>query len=133
MKYLDAYLARQGLPPRQPENCRARVQPEAAKLTQPLSARGFVSFAHGARGEPETFDSIVSEVTSVSRASDGGGGEPASPLTQGVELWRYEVAGWSRDRRELFEERAAIMEFDGGLTRAEAERRAFLVLQPIRY
>ncbi|MBN2645043.1 MAG: hypothetical protein JXR59_06175 [Desulfuromonadaceae bacterium] len=27
-------------------------------------------------------------------------------------------------RRELFEERAAIMEFDGGLSRAEAERRA---------
>ncbi len=28
--------------------------------------------------------------------------------------------------REAFEERAAIMEFDGGLTRAEAERLAFL-------
>ena len=28
--------------------------------------------------------------------------------------------------REAFEERAAIMEFDGGLTRAEAERLALL-------
>jgi hypothetical protein len=27
---------------------------------------------------------------------------------------------------ELFQERAAIMEFDGGLSRAEAERRAYL-------
>ena len=31
-------------------------------------------------------------------------------------------------KRELFEERAAIMEFDGGLSRAEAERLAALVL-----
>lgn len=29
------------------------------------------------------------------------------------------------EQRELFEERAAIMEFDGGLPRIEAERRAW--------
>ena len=28
------------------------------------------------------------------------------------------------DRRHAFEERAAIMEYDGGMSRAEAERRA---------
>jgi hypothetical protein len=31
---------------------------------------------------------------------------------------------WTADAREDFEERAAIMEFDGGLDRAEAERLA---------
>jgi hypothetical protein len=35
-----------------------------------------------------------------------------------------DVAAWPEDAREHFEERAAIMEYDGGLTRAEAERRA---------
>lgn len=36
------------------------------------------------------------------------------------------VDGLDADRREAFEERAAVMEFDGGLTRAEAEWRAYL-------
>lgn len=35
-----------------------------------------------------------------------------------------DIAEWPADAREHFEERAAIMEYDGGLTRAEAERRA---------
>jgi hypothetical protein len=35
------------------------------------------------------------------------------------------VEFWPEDRRERFEERAAVMEFDGGLSRDEAERRAF--------
>ena len=34
------------------------------------------------------------------------------------------MALWSDLDRELFEERAAIMEFDGGLTRDEAEQAA---------
>jgi hypothetical protein len=34
------------------------------------------------------------------------------------------VADWPPVWREAFEERAAIMEFDGGLSRVEAERRA---------
>lgn len=34
------------------------------------------------------------------------------------------VAGWPEDRRADFEERAAIMEFDGGLVREVAEREA---------
>ena len=35
-----------------------------------------------------------------------------------------DVAKLSPEQREHYEERAAIMEYDGGLTRAEAERRA---------
>lgn len=34
------------------------------------------------------------------------------------------VDRWPAEARDRFEERAAIMEFDGGLTRANAERRA---------
>lgn len=33
-------------------------------------------------------------------------------------------AGWPLWAREAFEERAAIMEYDGGLERADAERKA---------
>ena len=33
-----------------------------------------------------------------------------------------QVADWSRDARDQFEERAGICEFVGGLPRAEAER-----------
>src|SRR4051794_10253287 len=36
---------------------------------------------------------------------------------------RTEPATWGPGDREAWEERAAIMEFDGGLTRHEAERR----------
>jgi hypothetical protein len=35
-----------------------------------------------------------------------------------------ERSEWPADAREHFEERAAIIEYDGGLPRAEAERRA---------
>ena len=34
------------------------------------------------------------------------------------------VAGLDADAREFFEERAAILEFEAGLSRAEAERQA---------
>jgi len=36
------------------------------------------------------------------------------------------VAQWLEADRELFEERAAIMEYDGGLSRPDAERCAYL-------
>jgi hypothetical protein len=39
--------------------------------------------------------------------------------------WRDELATWPAEWREDFEERAAIMEYDGNLPRAEAERLAF--------
>jgi hypothetical protein len=39
--------------------------------------------------------------------------------------WRVELASWPPDWREAWEERAAIMEYDAGLPRDEAERSAF--------
>jgi hypothetical protein len=39
--------------------------------------------------------------------------------------WWRELAQWSVDQRELWDERAAIMEVEGGLSRDEAEREAF--------
>jgi hypothetical protein len=44
---------------------------------------------------------------------------PASQLS--LAAWLVSLPGWAR---EMFEERAAIMEFDGGLARDEAEGRA---------
>lgn len=39
------------------------------------------------------------------------------------------VAGFDEGDREAFEERAAIFEYDGGLPRIEAERRAFATVR----
>lgn len=39
------------------------------------------------------------------------------------------LATLPQDVREDFEERAALMEFEGGLTRAEAEERAFQIAE----
>lgn len=48
----------------------------------------------------------------------------------GLEVsWRNVVKGWPEDLRADFEERAAIMEFDGGAPREEAERRAYEVIR----
>lgn len=38
---------------------------------------------------------------------------------------REKFAGWTEGDRETYEERAAIMEFDGGLSRRTAEKRAY--------
>jgi len=42
--------------------------------------------------------------------------------------WWREMAGWLEDRREHWGERAAILEFDGGFVRDDAERQAFALL-----
>ena len=43
--------------------------------------------------------------------------------------WWRELARWPEQRRELWEERAAIMKIDGGLVRNDAERAAFARVQ----
>jgi DNA primase len=43
--------------------------------------------------------------------------------------WWREVARWPEERREVWAERAAIMEIDGGLPRDEAERDAFTAVK----
>lgn len=48
----------------------------------------------------------------------------------GVEV-QARVSQWPDDLRAEWEERAAIIEFDGGLARAAAERQAFDMLAPI--
>ena len=40
------------------------------------------------------------------------------------------IASLDETQRSLFEERAAIMEYDGGLTRAEAEKKAWACCSP---
>jgi hypothetical protein len=53
------------------------------------------------------------------------------PLTQSFELppvrvnWQEQLAGWPQEWRDLWDERAAIMEYEGNLARDDAERHAF--------
>lgn len=54
-----------------------------------------------------------------------GDGDTATPVTPATPLWNT----LPLDIRECFEERAAIMEYDGGLARAEAERQAWACLK----
>ena len=42
--------------------------------------------------------------------------------------WCQQVASWNVDTRELWDERAAIMEYEGGLPRDEVEWQAFLCI-----
>ena len=39
--------------------------------------------------------------------------------------WQDQLAGWPQEWRDLWDERAAIMEVEGGLSRDRAEREAF--------
>jgi hypothetical protein len=43
------------------------------------------------------------------------------------------VSDWMREHNDEIEERAAIMEFDGGLPRAEAERLAHDYYAPVPF
>jgi hypothetical protein len=43
-----------------------------------------------------------------------------------LRTWRQQVVAWDIDTRELWEERAAIMEYDGSLSRERAEWQSFL-------
>ena len=73
----------------------------------------------GNPGNPEHFErgyrNITYEISTVT---------PVTPATP--ENWALRHAERSQDLLDAFEERAAILEFDGGLSRSEAERRARL-------
>jgi hypothetical protein len=68
------------------------------------------------------------ELSQVSQLSQGVAGErvrhEGGQVSQLSQPFGEARAHGSDDDREAFEERAAIMEFDGGMTRAEAERAA---------
>jgi hypothetical protein len=57
------------------------------------------------------------------------------PLKQNFERppvrlnWRHQLDGWPQEWRDLWDERAAIMEYEGDLARGEAERHAFELLR----
>jgi hypothetical protein len=59
------------------------------------------------------------------------------PLKQSFERppvrfnWQQQVAGWPQAWRDLWDERAAIMEYEGNLARDNAERQAFEIVQTI--
>ena len=63
----------------------------------------------------------------LSRAASGGGGGPEpEPLIPGHDVPPQAEAALDPESLAEWEERAAILEFDGGFSRAEAECRATL-------
>jgi hypothetical protein len=52
---------------------------------------------------------------------------PSSP-----EPWRHELETWDEEDRFAWEERAAIMQFDGGLSLEAAEKAAFEDVSKLR-
>lgn len=73
----------------------------------------------GNPGNPEHFErgyrNLPYEINAVT---------PVTPVTS--ENWALRHAERSQDLLDAFEERATILEFDGGLSRSEAERQARL-------
>lgn len=49
-----------------------------------------------------------------------------------IAVIRYRTRGWPHPWRDHYEERAAIMEFDGGLSREEAETQAYLIVSQMK-
>lgn len=45
-----------------------------------------------------------------------------------IAVIRYRTRGWPQPWRDHYEERAAMMEYDGGLSREEAETQAYLLI-----
>src|SRR5574343_351430 len=76
-----------------------------------------VSFAGGRDADPERADHPAAGVQPA-------GAVPAAVLGGAGMTTAREIQALPPDIRADVEERAAIMEFDGGLTRAEAERAA---------
>jgi hypothetical protein len=82
----------------------------------------------GGSGRQPTADSAERNATAAMAVPTQGSREeqPASIGSNGsalsARMREYE------DLREAFEERAAIMEYDGGMTRAEAERAAWALI-----
>ncbi len=54
---------------------------------------------------------------------------PAPGNEIGFELQQQAIARWPEDLRDLWEERAAILEYDHGLPRLVAERRAYQIVR----
>jgi hypothetical protein len=68
--------------------------------------------------------------------------DPAAMLQDGANLrtwvreglgmdpkWWRDLASWPEEQQELWAERSAIMEVEGGLSRDDAERQAFKLLR----
>ncbi len=84
----------------------------AAKLLEELSMSGVLLSRHGDRLVLDGPVAILSE-TLVGRTR-----ACKAEILRTIDVWAAE------DRRAFFEERAAILEFDGGFSRREAEMRA---------
>jgi hypothetical protein len=63
--------------------------------------------------------------------TDDGKADVSSPVLPEAEQLPAKLSEWPEPYREAFHERAAIMEFDGGLSREEAEMLAEAALRQL--
>lgn len=92
------------------------------KHAESQDAAGITSHNTGCNTDPAS--GVWQRVAAETEAHPGATSyeTPATPETRSAEM---DAADW----RDVFEERAAIMEFDGGLSRADAERAAHEFIQ----
>ena len=88
---------------------------------QPVAIPATAATEQGDKGELSQVSQLSQGVAGKRVRHEGG---QVSQLSQLSQPFGAAGAHGSDDDREAFEERAAIMEFDGGMTRAEAERAA---------
>lgn len=100
----------------------------ALHCPQLLSNAGDTRGQHPVRSTPKTADKPDLSPVSPDSHSLWGHAKPSeSALVPSVPAVPVEIPMNEFDH-EMFEERAAIMEFDGGMSRAEAERLAMMLL-----
>jgi hypothetical protein len=151
MKYLDRFLAKhrpaaadpkESAPPHAGSPTKPTKPPAGSALqrgtgsSSPLAkptkpdaiapAGGFVGFV----GDPPAgmAESVWSPPDPADVADDPEAGParfmPPASTDPADRAWQAELANADESRREAWDERAAVMQHDGGLTREEAERRA---------
>lgn len=107
------------------------VTPDVTKAPD-VTDDGWITISRTPQPESDVTESDVTpDVTErIEESRPQLGGKHDASATQGelslsmeslVGLWHDR---WAKDEREAFEERAAIMEFDGGLSRQQAEEAA---------
>jgi hypothetical protein len=116
------------------------AQTSAPLLLKPAQAAqpGEAELPTNNNAKPCQMPNALSTAT-IYRAPIAHGAEKAVILTQPLKqrfrlppvtfTWQEQLAGWPQEWRDLWEERASIMEYEGNLTRDDAERQALEIVR----
>ena len=95
---------------------------EAAAVKESLTAEGGLT--------ADDLEAIRAWLASIGETDTGIIAEVLEACARDAEVLAYYIGRAGEARREAYQERAAIMQYDGKLTQAEAERRAALYWYP---